>query len=116
MSKLVAANGNIGSPGPVGYLAALWLILFFGYVVGIGYALIAGILVATAGIWGRRNNFLVPAVAALAASALGSYAVTLYFKPMHEGNLIGVFPICLIATFVCWYFTRGIVRKTWQSA
>jgi hypothetical protein len=118
VSKLVAADGNIGSPGPVGYFAALWLVLFFGYVIGIGYALVAGILVAVAGIWVRWNNLFVPFMAALAASLIGSYIVTLYyFRPLtNDWTITGIFPICLVATLVCWYVTRGIVRATWQSA
>jgi hypothetical protein len=117
VSKFVAANGNIGSPGPVGYLAALWLVLFFGYVIGIGYALVAGVLVAVAGIWMRWNNLFVPFVAALAASLIGSYIVTLYnLRPLtNDWTITGIFPICLVATLVCWYVTRGIVRATWQS-
>lgn len=110
-------NMGIGHSDPVGYMQVLAFILFFGYVIGIGYALVAGIVVAVAGIWMRWNNLLTPFLAAAIATIVGTYVISLGVpEVMGDTKLPGMFAICLLAALVCWFLTRGIVRATWQDA
>lgn len=117
VSVMRVVNMGVSHADPVGYFSALAVVLFFGYLIGIVYALIAGLVVAVAGIFMRWNNVLVPVAAAALASLIGPYIPWLYSK-LFSGQMdwTGIFPICLIAALVCWFFTRGIVRATWQSA
>jgi hypothetical protein len=95
----------------------LGFVLFFGYIFGWAFALIAGLIVAIAGIWFRWNSFLAPVVAAAVSTSLGVFLVPVIFQIRAEpSNVTWFFPACLLATFVCWFLTRGIVRKTWPSA
>jgi len=97
------------------YLAVLPIFLLGGLVVGISYAPLAGIIVGVAGVWMRWNNFVVPIVAAVVANAIGAFLIMLYM-PYTDKPKFGLLPWCLLATFVCWFLTRGIVRRTWPSA
>lgn len=112
-----ALNMGLGHSDPVGYFSALALVLVFGYLSGIVYALVSGLVVAVAGIFMRWNNVLVAIVAAVAASVIGSAIPWAHFKIFSgQMNILGIFPVCLTAALVCWFVTRGIVRATWQSA
>ncbi|MBY0532577.1 MAG: hypothetical protein K2P86_11465 [Xanthobacteraceae bacterium] len=98
-------------------IRGLGFVLFFGYIFGWAFALVAGIFVAVAGIWFRWNSFLAPIAAALASTLSGALFVPVIFQLRAEpSGVIWFFPACLLATFVCWFLTRGIVRRTWQSA
>lgn len=100
--------------GISGYFDKVLFTLILGYVFGVGYAFIAGVIVAVTGIWMKLNNFLVPLVAGVAVSALP--VGWLYFgTTVNFGMIPWLLPICLIAAFICWFLTRGIVRRTWQS-
>jgi hypothetical protein len=92
-------------------------VLFFGYIFGWAFALIAGVVVAVAGIWMRWNNFLAPVAAALIATLSGGLLIPVLFQIQADpGGLAWFFPACLLAAFICWLLTRGIVRRTWLSA
>ena len=94
----------------------LGFVMFFGYLFGWAFALIAGIFVAVAGIWFRWNHFLVSVAAALVATLSGGLIVPLLFQIKADpAGVVWFFPACLLATFVCWFLTRGIVRRTWLS-
>jgi hypothetical protein len=82
---------NIGiSNDPIGYFSMLALILLFCHLVGIVYALIAGIVVASAGIFMRWNNLLVPFLAAAAASLIGPFVPWFYSKLSMTGAMDGI--------------------------
>ena len=94
----------------------LGFVLFVGYLFGWAFALVAGIFVAVTGIWMRWNNFLVSVAAAVFATLSGALFVPLIFQISAEpSGVVWFFPACLLATFVCWFLTRGIVRKAWLS-
>jgi hypothetical protein len=104
---------NVGS----GYIVLVGLSVFFSYLFAIPHALIAGVIVAVAGIWWRWSNVFV----ALAAGAVASVAGTLPLLVHQPGaidpmRIFYFMPSSLLAAFVCWYITRGIVRATWQNA
>lgn len=112
-----AMNMGLVHSDPVGYFSALALVLVFGYLIGIVYALISGLVVAVVGIFMQWNNVLVAIVAAAAASAAGSAIPWIHLRIFTgQMNQLGIFPVCLAAALVCWFVTRGIVRATWQSA
>ena len=95
----------------------LGFVILIGYVLGWSFALVAGIFVAVAGIWFRWNNFLVPIAAAVTSTLLGALLVPAIFQIQAvPESVIWFFPACLLAVFICWFLTRGIVRRTWQSA
>lgn len=94
----------------------LGFVLFFGYIFGWAFALIAGLFVAVAGIWFRWNSFLAPVAAALIATLLGGLLIPLILQIQADpAGLVWFFPACVLAAFVCWFLTRRIVRSTWQS-
>jgi hypothetical protein len=98
-------------------VGSLILLLIFGYILGFGFALIAGVVVGAAGIWMQQNGILVAVGAALAAAVVGAIAQRLFISAMWgDIHAWGVFPICLVPTLVCWYITRSIVRTTWSSS
>jgi len=94
----------------------LGFVLFVGYLFGWAFALVAGIFVAVAGIWFRWNNFVAPVAAAVFSTLSGALFVPLIFQISAEpSGVTWFFPACLLATFVCWFLTRGIVRSAWPS-
>lgn len=94
----------------------LGFVLFFGYIFGWVFALVAGIVVAVAGIWLRWNSFLAPVAGAVVSTLSGALFVPLIFQIKADpAGATWFFPACLLATFVCWFLTRGIVRRTWPS-
>jgi hypothetical protein len=94
----------------------LGFVLFFGYIFGWVFALVAGIVVAVLGIFLRWNNFLVPVAGAVVSTLSGAAFVPLIFQIRAEpSGVTWFFPACLFATFVCWFLTRGIMRRTWPS-
>jgi hypothetical protein len=95
----------------------LGFVLFFGYIFGWAFALVAAVVVAVLGIWFRWNNFLAPVAGAVVSTLTGALFVPVIFQMSAEpSNVTWFFPTCLLATFVCWFLTRGIVRRTWPSA
>ena len=95
----------------------LTLIVFGAYPTGIYFALAAGIIVGAAGIWGRWNGLPVPVIAAAIASLLVWLPTSLSLAPRWgEPKLAVTFLICLLASIVCWFAVRGIVRSTWPPA
>jgi hypothetical protein len=104
---------NVGS----GYIVLVGLSILFSYLFAIPHALIAGVIVAVAGIWWRWSNIFV----ALAAGAVASVAGTLPLLVHQPGavdpmRILYFMPSSLLAAFVCWYITRGIISATWNSA
>jgi hypothetical protein len=100
-----------------GYIVLVGLSILFSYVFAIPHALIAGVIVAVAGIWWRWSNIFV----ALAAGAVASIAGTLVLLVQQPGaadpmRIFYFMPSSLLAAFVCWYITRGIISATWHSA
>jgi hypothetical protein len=94
----------------------LSFVMLFGYIFGWSFALVAGLVVAIAGIWFRLNNLLAPVLAAVVSTLLGGLLVPLIFQIKADpSGVVWFFPACLLATVVCWYLTRGIVRRTWLS-
>lgn len=92
-------------------------VLFLGYIFGSAFAVVAGIFVAVAGIWGKWNNFFVPVAAALVSTLSGALFIPVMFSMQADASgFTWFFPACLAATFVCWFLTRPIVRRTWPSA
>jgi hypothetical protein len=92
-------------------------VLFFGYLLGFAFALIAGIFVAVAGVWMRWNNILMPLAAAAAATLLGFVLLPAFMNiTVGDVGLHWLFLICLSGTFVCWLLTLPIVRRAWPSA
>jgi hypothetical protein len=95
----------------------LGFVMFFGYIFGWAFALIAGIFVAVAGIFFGWNNFLAPVGGAVTSTLSGAAIVPLIFQISADpSGVVWFFPACLLATFICWFLTRGIVRRTWPSA
>jgi len=95
----------------------LSFVMFFGYIFGWAFALVAGLFVAIAGIWFRWNGFLAAIAAAVVSTLSGAAFVPLLFQIRADpSGVTWFFPACLLATFVCWFLTRSIVRRTWQSA
>jgi hypothetical protein len=94
----------------------LGFVLFFGYIFGWAFALVAGLVVAILGIWLRWNNFLAPVVGAVVSTLAGAALVPVIFQMTAEpSSVTWFFPTCLFATFICWFLTRPIVRRTWPS-
>lgn len=108
----IIKSSNIG----IGVFQGLSFVMFIGYVFGWAFALAAGVFVAAAGIWFGWNNFLAPVAGALFSTLAGGLSAPLIFQLQPDvSSLVWFLPACLLATFVCWYLTRGIVRRTWQS-
>jgi hypothetical protein len=98
-------------------IRGLGFVMFFGYIFGWAFALVAGLFVAITGIWFRWNSFLAPIAAAVVSTLSGALLVPTIFQIRADpSGVTWFFPACLLATLVCWFLTRGIVRKTWQSA
>lgn len=92
-------------------------VLFFGYLLGLAFAVVAGIFVAVVGIWMRWNNILVPLAAAAAATLVGFALLPAAMNiTMSDVGIHRLFLICLSGALVCWFLTRGLVRRTWPSA
>lgn len=111
-SMLTSGNVSLSN-----FFNGFMFVLLFGYVLGFAFALIAGLVVAVAGLWLRWNNLLV-AFAAAAAATLSGYILLPAFMSITMGD-VGVhwlFLLCLSATLLCWLLTLPIVRRTWQSA
>jgi hypothetical protein len=94
----------------------LGFVMFIGYLFGWAFALVAGLFVAIAGIFARWNGFLAPVAAAAVSTLSGVLLVPMMFRISADpAGALWFFPTCLLATFICWFLTRGIVRRTWQS-
>jgi hypothetical protein len=94
----------------------LGFVMFIGYLFGWAFALVAGLFVAIAGIFARWNGFLAPVAAAAVSTLSGALLVPMMFRISADpAGALWFFPACLLATFICWFLTRGIVRRTWQS-
>ena len=109
---------GVGSAAPQWtILLSLLFVIVFAYPAGIAFALLAGMFVAAAGVWARWNGIIVPIISAgLACALVLLLAEFLPSSAWGEPKLIGILPICLIASLVCWFVTRDIVRSTWPPA
>lgn len=115
---LAAWNSTAGPVAALfGYIAFVILALIYAYVLGIAHALVAGVIVAVLGIWRRSNRAAVALLAGAIASVVGT-AIAHPFNPdfFRFAAVLFYLPICLVAAWVCWYVTRGIVRATWPNA
>jgi hypothetical protein len=69
------------------------------------------------GVLGHWNGFLVPVVAAAIASLVVVLATKFLSPPESPGlKIVGIFSLCLIASLVCWFAIRDIVRAAWPPA
>lgn len=99
------------------YVAFVAFSMLFSYFLGIAHALIAGVVVAAAGIWKQWNNILVALAAGIIASVTGT--VALHFRQLELVDTTGILwfmPSSLAAALACWYLTRSTIRATWNSA
>lgn len=115
------AGANSGAAGAYtvvsGYLLFLLLSVISGYLFGMPHALIAGAIVAAAGIWKQWNNVLVALAAGVIASVAGTFIVLLGQPSAVDTTIVlWSMPSSLVAALVCWFITRSIVRATWTSA
>jgi hypothetical protein len=120
--------GSLGqSSQSIGDQIGSFLLLLFvsaplSYIVGATFAFVAGVVVATTGIFMRWNNFISSILAGVAALLLvplmGQLSSKNLIRPetLLAGLRSELTPVCLLAAFVCWFVTRGIVRATWQNA
>jgi hypothetical protein len=94
--------------------ASFVLSLILAYPIGIKSAVLAGAIVAAAGIFLKQNSLLVAAIAGIAASLL--YWFMEYPTGTSTNIFFGIFALlCMFASAACWYVTRGIVRATWPT-
>lgn len=100
-----------------GYIFFVLLAILYAYFLGMAHALIAGIIVGAAGIWMRWNNLFVALVAGCVASLIGTLLLQIVREGIFDAAGFHFFiPSSIAAALVCWYVTRGMVRRTWRSA
>ncbi len=97
---------------------ALFVMVLLSYPLGAPLALVAGMIHAAAAIWWRDSSILLPLVTGCALGAVGAAALVWMTPPSEFANfrreygsaLQLLLPVSLIATLVCWYFTRRLTR------
>ena len=126
VAAFAAAWANSGGASVLsiisGYILFVLLSVLFAYLFAIPHALIAGVIVAAAGIWKQWNSVLVAFGAGVIASVAGTIA--LQFRELGTADPFGIIwfntfwfmPSSLLAALVCWYITRSTVRATWNGA
>jgi hypothetical protein len=100
-----------------GVLPLLVTMVVFSYPIGAPFAFVSGIIHAVAAIWLRHASILVPlfsgCLVGAAASAVAFWTtLNLYSSFWREfgSGLIGLLPVTLIASLVCWRLTRRYGR------
>lgn len=96
------------------FTTVLGVSVLFAFFVGVKFALVAGAIVAAAGIFLRRNGIMIAVFAGVAACLVYWFAEYSSFASLANSLAITFLPICIIASLACWYVTRGIVR--WARA
>jgi hypothetical protein len=121
VAAFAAAWANSGGASVLtivsGYIVFVLLSVLFAYLFAIPHALIAGVIVAVAGLWWRWSNIFV-ALAAGAAASIAGTLVVLVQEPeaIDPMRVLYFMPSSLLAAFVCWYITRGVISATWNGA